>query len=102
MINITGSSDDLIVIRGDIREEWARFDQEDGNYLAFSDGTVCYIVYDNDGIWRITRTCQGTAKYIHAPGDVVKDTNDIVSLEGKIEWVVIGDEISTVSRGNDD
>jgi len=39
MLKVYGASDDLIEIKGDIREEFSRYDSE-GDYLAFSDGTV--------------------------------------------------------------
>ena len=57
MIKVYGASDDLIEVEGDIREEFtALFDCHDnvGGILAFSEGTIVRIVYDIDGIWRIT------------------------------------------------
>lgn len=94
-IAITGASDDLIEIDGDIREEFSYFpnvDDDDGRMLAFSDGTLLRVVYDTDGIWRLTPICRGTAEMMKVEGVADEDTNDVVTLIGEISWVVFGEE----------
>ena len=96
-VTITGTSDDLIEIDGDIREEFNHiaFNGDDkGKLLACGDGTVLRIQYDNDGIWRITRLYGGTAEFEKKEGSVEDDTFDVVTLRGEIRWVVLGDEMS--------
>jgi len=50
-IKVYGHSDDCIEIEDDdgkLREEFEAYDEDDGNYLAFADGTVLHIVYNKD------------------------------------------------------
>lgn len=94
-VTVTGASDDLIEIDGDIREEFNVYfkdDEQDFRLLAFGDGTILRVVYDKDGIWRITRLTAGTAEMTKVDGDVVKDTFDEVTLTGDLKWVVLGKE----------
>lgn len=65
-IVVTGYSDDLIEVEGVLREEfpYQDTDGDEGDLVAFSDGTVLRIRYTNegaDGIWRITPVALGTA-----------------------------------------
>lgn len=92
MIEIYGSSDDLIEIDGDIREE---FNAEEG-YLAFSDGTVLYIEYGKEGIWRIRQMTKGKAKYTKTEGIDDDNYSDKVTLDGDISWVVFGKEFVNI------
>ena len=50
---IEGSSDDLIEIDGDIREEFYANDDED------DDVTVLRIIYPDSGVWRISPVVSG-------------------------------------------
>jgi hypothetical protein len=96
-ITITGGSDDLIEIDGDIEEEFGAYlkDGDDqGFLLAVSDGTLCRIVYDQDGIWRVTRLAAGSATWVKVEGDVEADRNDVVTLEGDVRWIVKGREMA--------
>lgn len=89
---ITGASDDLIELDGQIREEfshYARDDDDQGCLLAFSDGTLLSIKYD--GVWRIARMAKGSCEYAHAPGSEVDDTNDVVTLIGDLRWCVFAE-----------
>lgn len=87
---ITGASDDLIELEGMIREEFnPRSDVR--NLLAFSDGTLLEVVYDDNGIWRVTRLTAGTCEFSLVPGDVVEDTNDVATLTGDVRWCVLGE-----------
>lgn len=103
-IIISGASDDLIEIEGDIREEFNCYDWEHPQYLAFSDGTVLSIFYSDKGLWEIRRVAIGTAGYskkeaIDNPED--DEYSDIATLEGdNIRWVVFGNGIA-YSNPND-
>jgi hypothetical protein len=95
-ISVYGASDDLLEVEGDITDEfnpsWRRYDDDkEPSYLIVSDGSVLAIRYDENGIWRITRIISGTATMEKKDGDIVKDTNDIVTLTGDIKWVMFTD-----------
>lgn len=93
-IDISGASDDLIEIGGDIREEFYAELGDDGgkrNYLAFSDGTILSIVYSDEGIWRIAPIHNGAAKFDLTQGtDADTDYTDHAVLEGDVCWVIHG------------
>lgn len=92
-IVITGYSDDLIEIDGDINEEFACYIQEDETFfVAVSDGSLFRVRYDEDGLWRFDKLIAGTAEYVKTEGDVQQDTNDKVTLVGDIQWVVLATE----------
>lgn len=94
MIEVYGSSDDLVEVEGDIREEfqYGSNDDGDGDILGFSDGTILRIQYTNEGIWRITRLRTGTATLEVVPAvDSDSDNySDRATLDGEIAWVVHG------------
>lgn len=92
MLTVTGASDDLIELDGDISEEFARFDSE-GDYLAFSDGTVLKAVYDENGIWRFNLIYKGNLYLEKIEGVVSDDTNDIVKFADGILWCVCGPDL---------
>ena len=56
---ITGASDDLIEIEGELCEEFNSIDCKDG-VMALSDGTLLKVDYDEDGIWRFKARFKGT------------------------------------------
>lgn len=87
-ITITGASDDLIEIDGDISEEWDAYDKG-RQFIAVSDGTLLSIEYDDDGIWRVNKVTGGSAEFSKRDGDVERDTFDVVTLEGDIRWVAL-------------
>lgn len=91
MITITGASDDLIEIDGDVNEEFNSYDCKNG-LLCISDGTLLKVVYDEDGIWRFTPKCKGTAFKGHEVGSAEDGTNDKVFIEGVVKWIVFTDE----------
>lgn len=94
MIKVYGASDDLIEIEGDIREEFSFYSRDkESRLLAFSDGTLLRIIYDDDGIWRISLIARGRSDFSKQEGSVPEDTNDIVTLAGEtISWVVLGEQ----------
>ena len=90
---VTGYSDDLIEIDGDIREEfpYQGNDEDQGDLLAFSDGTILRIVFG--GPWRISLVVLGTDTtftLVQAPEDDDEVYSDKATLSGDISWVVHG------------
>jgi len=95
-VKVYGASDDLIEIEGDIREEFNVYDDE--RYLAFSDGTVVKVWYDEDGIWRVHVVAGGEGcTKTRLPQD---DKNtEVLELEGvSIKWVVEGKKFILAKR----
>lgn len=88
-ITVYGASDDLIEVDGDIYEEFNPQGDEP-SLLAFSDGTVLRVVFDQDGIWRITPVVSGTATLTHAFGQDDREHSDKATLDGDVRWVVFG------------
>ena len=88
-ITISGHSDDLIEIDGDIREEFSVWLNDDEVvYLCVSDGTMLEIMYNDDGMWRMSQLVAGTAEYTKDEGtDPDTDYSDKVTLNGDIKWV---------------
>jgi hypothetical protein len=96
-LKIYGASDDLIEIEGEgkISDEFNWYQNESkAAKLAVSDGTLLSVIYDNDGIWRISKLASGTAEFHKVEGDVEADTNDEVTLhsETPFKWVVLGEQ----------
>ena len=93
MVKVTGASDDLIEIEGEISEQFARYGS-DGDYLAFSDGTVLKAYYDEDGIWRFTVIFKGSLFKEKVEGSVSDDTNDVVTFYAGLVWCVCGKDLA--------
>lgn len=98
MLTISGHSDDLIELDGDISEEFyipagARSRGEGKSYLAFSNGTVITIEYTDEGVWRIHPIVNpnNNLQIVQCPGDCDDDNySDVATLEG-VSWVVKGE-----------
>lgn len=88
-ITITGASDDLIEIGGAIYEEFGYHDEDAGDLLGFSDGTLLRIKFDEEGIWRITRLSTGTAAFT-LEQQTGEDGTDTATLTGDVAWVLHG------------
>lgn len=94
-ITITGASDDLIEVDGDISEEFPYqkpgYGQPTGDLLAFSDGTILRIEFTRDGVWRITPVVRGAAALTieQAPEGDDNNYTDRATLDGAV-WVVQG------------
>ena len=91
-IKISGHSDDIVCVEGDITEEFYVVDDE-VLFVAVSDGTLLRATYD--GMWNIRVLVTGShdTKITHEPA-TDEDTNysDVVTLtsEWDVEWVVGG------------
>lgn len=102
MIRIFGVSDDLIEIEGDIREEFGP-PYGVSTYLAFSDGTLLSVVYDDNGFWRIHQIDQGGSHFEKTEGkDLEDDYSDVVILSGPtIRWAIMGTSFARVRPSDD-
>jgi hypothetical protein len=92
-VTITGASDDLIEIGGDIYQEFLCSNPAiDGKYLAFSDGTILEIQLSDDGVWRIHLIHGGTSTLTIRPAPANDEDNysDVATLDGDVSWVVHG------------
>jgi hypothetical protein len=97
-VTIYGASDDLIEVDGDISEEFPA-NGDEGNWLAFSDGTLLEVAYTDAGIWRINaRTLSTTTQYAKEEATSEEGTredgkpaySDVVTLTGFFAWVTHG------------
>ncbi len=90
MLTIYGASDDLIEVEGDIREEFSHASDERA-YLAFSNGVMLAICYDQDGVWRITPvTTDATVTIAQAPVDDESNYSDRATINADVTWVLYG------------
>jgi hypothetical protein len=95
-ITVYGASDDLIEVEGDISEEFnytginSRPEDDEGDLLAFSDGTVLRIKFDHvRGGWRITPVVRGASNpVIEQAAEDEEDATDKATLDAA--WVVHG------------
>ena len=88
MIKIYGHSDDCIEIEGDICEEFDG-DEEEGVFIAFSNGTVLKIRYGGDGEWRINQVVRGSTPCMITP-PTGSEYTDVAVIEGTLSWFVAG------------
>lgn len=90
-VAVYGASDDLIELRGAVEEEFnyqsGSHNDNEGDLLAFSDGTVLRIRHDAP--WRITPVARGTA-VLHVEQATDEEGTDKATLTGDIRWVVQG------------
>lgn len=100
-VTIYGSTDDLIEIEGDIREEFTYScddEKSDGDLFAFSDGTLLRVKYTDSGIWRITPVVRASELTIEQADETnVSNYSDRVTLSSSPRWVVQG--IAFAQRG---
>lgn len=97
---ITGASDDLIEISGELQEEFNAYDCKEGT-MAFSDGTLLEVEYDENGIWRFKVVCKGNLYNRKVEGSVSDDTNDEVYFKDGLKWCAFSNEMQVeVNREN--
>jgi hypothetical protein len=95
---IYGASDDLIEVDGAIREEFNPSDGEP-SYLAFSNGVVLKVTYDDEGMWRIQP--RANAHLVTVDFAIGEDADrredgssgysDRATMTDPVSWVVFGD-----------
>lgn len=94
-----GSSDDLIEIEGDVREEFSH-PEDDPCWVAFSDGTVVSVTYTGDGVWRIAPVHTGrcTLDVVQAVSADDDNYSDRATLSGEtITWAMLGTDLAPKS-----
>lgn len=91
-ITVYGASDDLIEVEGPLTEEFTYRDDEAGDVLGFSDGTLLRVRYDENGTWRITPIRKGPAFQGIDQAVEGDDDNytDRAILTSNVEWVLQG------------
>ncbi|PHV72168.1 hypothetical protein CS063_01450 [Sporanaerobium hydrogeniformans] len=94
---ITGASDDLIEIEGELSEEFESFDCTDG-VLSCSDGTLLEVNYDKHGIWRFNVLYSGSLFNKKVEGSADSDTNDEVYFNPGLKWITFNDDGHLVTR----
>lgn len=96
---LTGCSDDLIELNGDLYDEFGASYSDPRGVIGFSDGTLIKYEYDDDGIWRFKPVIKGPLFDHIEQGDVEKDTFDVVHFKDGLKWAVMGiEEHMTRSR----
>ena len=83
---VTGYSDDIIVIEGEIHENFYVLLNEQDGFLSFSDGTLLQVEYDLDGIWRFSVLYRGNLFNRKASGNSDNKTDEVYFKSG-IKWV---------------
>lgn len=85
MIIITGGSDDLIEVRGDIDEEFSDTDFDRGAYVYVSTGDVIRFSLGEDG-WEARVIVDATSPTVSNSAEHGGD--DDVIIAGSVSWVV--------------
>lgn len=88
---ITGASDDLIEVEGEIIEEFSSFDCQNG-LIACSDGTLLKVFYDKDGLWRFNLLYKGDLFDRKDEGSQETDENDKIYFKPGLKWVVFNED----------
>lgn len=104
-IVISGHSDDLIEVDGDLSKEFDYLPDEenDVHFLSFSDGTLLSIQYTKDGFWRLHVKQEGKSTCTKVEGtDVDENYSDKITLVGNIEWVRYVDSSGNSLEEDDD
>lgn len=99
---IYGASDDLIEIEGEVNDE-ANVYLKDDEQLPFSasDGTNGFIIYDEDGQWRINVLDAGKLciNKIAAVGDDAEHAGDAFGCSSYSDVLILGEGIEWVKIG---
>lgn len=86
---LTGHSDDVIVLEGDLFDElYPSYDEPKGT-IGFSDGSLLHYEYDSDGIWRFKPIVIGSLLDRIEPGIVADDTFDVVHFKDGLKWALL-------------
>lgn len=86
---LTGCSDDLIELHGDLTEEfYPQYDEPKGA-IGFSDGSFLHYEYDSDGIWRFKPIVKGCLFDRVELGSVSEDTFDVVHFKDGLTWAIM-------------
>ena len=94
---IYGASDDLVELDGHFSEEIGVYNEDEGFYLALSNGVVIKGIYNDNGEWKF-EAVKGEVKIIPAIGEdgehedcpKYSSYSDIVVVEGDVKWALLG------------
>lgn len=101
---VSGASDDLVEVDGDVQLEYGCYDEEKVDVLV-NGVPLLRVVYDDEGLWRVTETGQVpgvTVQVYPTPGeDLPRDPepphrvasySDYAIVTGAVTSVVVGSE----------
>lgn len=99
-VRISGASDDLIEVDGDIREEFNPPYDADSSIVACSNGVLLRIAYtddSDDGIWRIAPLAGADKVQIwQCPADDERNYSDIATIhDPALAWVALASDHAT-------
>ncbi len=96
---VTGVSDDLIELDGDLYDELNWYsDSGEKATLGFSDGTMLSVQYDDDGIWRFSLKVKGFLYDKKIEGNIEEDKNDEIYFKKGLKWCLFGEQFHVVIR----
>lgn len=96
MTTVTGASNNLIEINGDLIEEFDAYDCNDGR-MALSDGTLLKVEYDEDSLWRFKVLYKGSLYDHKDEGSADEGINDVVHFKPGIKWAVFSEKMQIAS-----
>lgn len=95
-VELSGYSDDLLCVTGDINEEFDVY-SPDAGLVLFSDATLATWRYDAAGMWRFDVVHANSLYKLVAGTDVDSDYTDRLTIPGYINQVVVavfdGDDV---------
>jgi hypothetical protein len=94
VVDVYGASDDLIEIDGVIDTEFEA--KRGGDYVGFSDGSMLWVRYDSDSVWRIKliHIGEGT-EWVFNPCPVDDDRYSetfTLSAAQPFKWALVGEQ----------
>lgn len=89
---VTGISNDIIKINGDLQNEFNAYDCTSG-IIAFSDGTLLRVFYDLIGRWKFKTLYNGTLLKDTVNGSV--DEHDKVYFNKGLKWCIFSENMQT-------
>lgn len=100
MITVSGHSDDLISVRGDITAEFDVYETaiDEVALVAISNGVVLRIEYRD--CWRIELVHGEGVEIVPCPEGDEKNYSDVATIHGQVSWVVCGSKIAQRKRAS--
>jgi hypothetical protein len=88
-VTVYGSSDDLIEVVGDLREEFPWYPADGDAFLGFSNGVVLRVTLGD--VWRITPVAGAAYVLVEqCPENDEDNYTDRALVSGDVAWVVCG------------
>lgn len=86
---LTGHSDDVIELEGDLFDEFYPGYEDQKGTIGLSDGSLIHYEYDSDGIWRFKPIVKGNLFDRIELGSVSEDTFDVVHFKDGLTWAIM-------------